>query len=165
MLFNIFVSKQIRIMIQRIQSVWLFLAGITVLGLLFVPIVVADEGTTHYEITANGLYSITNGVSQKLDTFIPLIVLTILVSLIFFVSIFNYKNRKIQKRGISIGIILMLVYSFITSRYVTEIPGGIDNSTFSTGLYIPMAAIIFSMLAIRGINNDEKLIKSADRLR
>lgn len=152
-------------MIQRIQSVWLLIASISVLALLFIPIVVSQQGAMQYEITALGLFSKTEGASQQIETFIPLIVLTILVALLLISSIFLFNNRRIQKRVISIAVLVLLGYSFLSSRYVNEIPGGIEQSSFGNGLYLPLVAIIFSMLAVRGINNDDKLIKSADRLR
>lgn len=152
-------------MIQRLQSIWLLLAGLTVLALLFIPIVVSPQGSIQYEITALGLYSVTNGISTLTQTYVPLIALTSIVALVFFGSIFLFKNRKYQKRLITVGVLILLIYSFLSSRYVNDIPGGIDQSTFGNGLYLPLLAIIFAMLAVRGINNDEKLIKSADRLR
>ena len=152
-------------MIQRIQSVWLLIASISVLALLFIPIVVSQQGAVQYEITALGLFSKAEGASQQIETFIPLIILTILVALLLISSIFLFNNRRIQKRVISIAVLVLLGYSFLSSRYVNEIPGGIEQSSFGNGLYLPLVAIIFSMLAVRGINNDDKLIKSADRLR
>ena len=38
-------------------------------------------------------------------------------------------------------------------------------NNYGIGLILPSLAILFIILAIRGIRNDEKLIKSADRLR
>lgn len=152
-------------MIQRIQTIWLLLAGLTVLSLLFVPMVSSTTDTTTYEITASGLFSTTNGVEQKLDAFLPLMISTVIVALFCFVNIFNYRKRFLQKRGIFIAIVLMLGLSFWCSRYAAKIPGGLDTAKYEPGVFLPMIAIIFAGLAIRGINKDEKLIQSAERLR
>ncbi len=152
-------------MIQRIQTIWLFLAGLTVLSLLFFPMVSSIDGNTSYKVTASGLFSNVDGVSQKLETFLPLIAGTVIVAIFCFANIFNFRKRFLQKRGIFIAIVLMLGLSFACSRYANQIPGGLDNAEFGPGVFMPMLAMMFAGLAIRGINKDEKLIQSAERLR
>jgi membrane protease YdiL (CAAX protease family) len=151
-------------MIQRIQSIWLLLASITIACLLFIPMVTATVGTTEYKVLADGLYQSGDG-ARKLESSLPLLISVIAVSLMAIVNIFNFKNRTTQKRFIMGNIVLIIGLSFWCSVYAKKIPGGLESANYGIGMFLPVIAIIFCVLAMRGINNDEKLLKSADRLR
>ena len=152
-------------MIQRIQSVWFFLAAITMGCLLFVPMATSNFNGTDYFILAGGLYKKTNGTASQMVAYTPLFICNIAFCLICIINIFNFKKRGVQKIIALISIVLIIGMSFIASRYAQNIPGTLENANYAVGMFLPPVAIIFIILAIRGINNDEKLIKSADRLR
>lgn len=82
-----------------------------------------------------------------------------------FVNIFNFKKRTIQKRICIASAVLVIGLSFWCSQYAKKIPEGLETANYSAGMFLPVIAIFFIILAIRGINNDEKLLRSADRLR
>ena len=153
-------------MIQRIQSIWLLLAAMSISCLLFLPIATTTDviGMKFY-ILASGLYQELAGVKKQVDSFLPLLISTIAVAIMCFANIFNYKKRKLQKQMIYVSIVFIIGLSFWCSVYAKEIPGGLDTANYDTGMYLPPLAIAFCLLAIRGINRDEALLKSADRLR
>jgi hypothetical protein len=148
-------------MIQRIQSVWLLLAAFSILCLLFIPTVGADAAKGYYILYGSGLK--LEGVSNQ-PTNIPLLISTILAGLISLINIFNFRNRKLQMRIASLNIVLILALSFWLSQIVKRLDG-LTTLDIEPGIFLPMVAIIFTFLAIRGIKKDEKLIRSADRLR
>lgn len=151
-------------MIQRIQSIWLLLAAVTILCLLFVPVLTDRSGGGTYILYGSGIKFWDGDVSdQSANT--PLFISTILAGLISLVNIFNFRNRKLQIRVASLNILLILGLSFWLSQLAKQLPGGIESSDIGIGLFLPLLAIILTLLAIRGIKNDEKLIRSADRLR
>ncbi|MFD0939592.1 DUF4293 domain-containing protein [Pedobacter boryungensis] len=152
-------------MIQRIQSIWLLLAGITICCLLFIPMVTANFGGMDYQIIASGLYQKTGMQTKQIESFMPLFISTIAVAIMCFVNIFNFKNRTTQKRISIASVVLIIGLSFWCSQYAKKIPGGLETANYSAGMFLPVIAIFFIILAIRGINNDDKLIRSADRLR
>ncbi|RYF20173.1 MAG: DUF4293 family protein [Flavobacteriales bacterium] len=152
-------------MIQRIQSIWLLLATITISCLLFVPMVTTTVGSTEYQVLATGLYQKTGEVTSKVEAFLPLLISTIAVALMCFINIFNFRKRAIQKKIIIANVVLIIGLSFWCSQYAKRIPGGLETANYNVGMFLPVIAILFCMLAVRGINNDEKLLKSADRLR
>lgn len=152
-------------MIQRIQSIWLLLAAVTISCLLFVPMVTASMGNISYYVIANGLYQKVGTTSTQLASSTPLLVSVIATALICLVNIFNFSNRKRQKLITRITSVLIIGLSFLCSQYAKKIPGGLENANYNIGMFLPVIAIIFCILAIRGINADEKLIRSADRLR
>jgi len=152
-------------MIQRIQSIWLLLASITVFLLLAIPVASSIDGDKEFWIKATGLFQQVNGVVTKITTFTPLLISTIAVGIMCFAVIFSYKKRSIQKRLCIVLMAMVASLSFWTFSYVQKIPGGLANASFSTGIALPILAIAFCALAIRGITKDEMLLRSADRLR
>jgi hypothetical protein len=82
-------------------------------------------------------------------------------------AIFQFKNRNLQKRLCFIAIILIgssfLSAFFAAAANVTTIK--VIGVAYKWGLSLPLISIVFTFLALNGINKDEKLIRSADRLR
>jgi hypothetical protein len=152
-------------MIQRIQTIWLFLATLFTLLLLLIPIVTKQANGTDYWIVATGLYQKNNLGISKMESFLPLIIFTMVTALISLANIFNYTNRGLQKKLTMINVLFILGLSFWIFQVARKIPGGIENASYNLGAFFPLLAIIFLFLALRGINQDEKLIRSADRLR
>lgn len=152
-------------MIQRIQSIWLLLACVTISCLIFVPIVNTSIGSVQYLLTAQGIYEKVGEQSKQIEASLPVLISTIAIALLALFNIFNFRKRALQKRIALVTIVLIIGLSFWCSQYAKKIPGGLENANYNVGLFLPVIAIFFILLAIRGINNDEKLIKSADRLR
>lgn len=152
-------------MIQRVQSIWLLLAGLTILLLLFVPIVSSQSNGSEYWILATGLYQKTNGVEGKIEYFKPLFMNTVAVSMLCLATIFTFKNRVGQKRLIIFAMVSTLFLGFWVFDAAQNMPGGIASVNLGIGAFLPLISLIFCALAIRGIRKDEQLLKSADRLR
>ncbi len=152
-------------MIQRIQTIWLLLATLTICCLLFLPMVTATIGNSEYSVIASGLYEKVENTTKQIESSLPLLISTIAVALMSFINIFNFKNRATQKRIVMVNIVLIIGLSFWCSQFAKKIPGGLETANYNVGMFLPVIAILFSSLAIRGINNDDKLIRSADRLR
>lgn len=152
-------------MIQRIQSIWLFLASLTLFMLLILPVVTKTSNGTEFWILVSGLYEKVKTGSLKVEGFLPLMISTVVLALLTFSNIFNYKNRTLQKRICNVVIILTVGLSFWISQAAQKIPGGLEGAGYNAGAFMPILTIIFCFLAMRGIRNDEQLIKSADRLR
>jgi glucan phosphoethanolaminetransferase (alkaline phosphatase superfamily) len=152
-------------MIQRIQTIWLFLATLVILLLLLIPIVTEQANGTDYWVVATGLYQKNKLGISKMESFLPLIICTIATALISLANIFNYTNRKLQKKLVLVNIIFILGLSFWIFEAAEKIPGGIDHASYNLGAFFPLLALLFQFLALRGINQDEKLVRSADRLR
>lgn len=141
-------------MIQRIQSVWLLVAAIVMASLFYFPT---------YEYTGGSKPPLTIG-----EDFLAIIMTAASIGLSLF-TIFNFKKRK-QQIGLTwLNILLCLglqvwlvvrVNNITTSGPDISIPGH-----YWIGLFIPFVTIILLFLAKAGMNKDEKLVKSLDRLR
>jgi len=141
-------------MIQRIQSVWLFLAALA-----------AFAGFTLSFFSGNIILADKTKVFQHLNAVsnIGILLLTALVGALALLAIFLYKNRKLQLRisvaGCILSVINIILYYLQTQKFV---PGeGSYNITALVTILVP----VFFLLAARGISNDQKLVKSLDRLR
>lgn len=141
-------------MIQRIQSVWLLLAGIAGLLTYKLPIwsgTLQDGSIKHFLGNENLLYFAAN----------------IATCLLAFVAIFLFKNRKTQKSlswaGVLLSLVLIGLEVWLVNDYKTSM--NFMQSSWQFGAIMPILMVVFFFLAISGINKDEKLIKSLERLR
>lgn len=155
-------------MLQRIQSVYLLLAGLAVLALFLFPLahnVYVNNIPINIMIT--GTYIDAGGQQVIKDHFVALAAVTGVVGILPFIIIFLYKNRKQQIALIYSTILVIIGYSFWVAQAAKEVTGGVtlDPKNFGIGLFLCPLAILLLILAIKGIQRDEKLVKSADRLR
>ena len=137
-------------MIQRIQSIWLFLAAVCV----FLTLKFSTYVGTNKDLIPS---SFLNGIAT-----LPLIFVTLAVGISTLITIFLYKNRKLQLRLTILAVVLEAGLIFL---YYKEIQTFIGKGTFSITAILHVAVIVFLILAARGINSDNKLIKDSNRLR
>ncbi|HYK76157.1 MAG TPA: DUF4293 domain-containing protein [Daejeonella sp.] len=155
-------------MLQRIQTIWLFFATAAIFSLFLFPIIqVLDVNGAAKVMKVTGLYEHTGGQVVQNQAFLLLTVATVILALIPFVAIFLYRNRPKQILVCYAAIVAIVAYCFWLAQTAKQVFTGIalkiDN--YGIGILLPSLAILFMMLAIKGIRKDEKLIKSADRLR
>ncbi len=89
-----------------------------------------------------------------------LIILTGASVLLSLVTIFLYKDRKLQFRLALTGLVISVLIVILFFSEIKMLPGVIALSSVFVFL-VP----VFYFLAIRGIRKDEKLIKSLNKLR
>ncbi len=157
-------------MIQRIQTVWLLLSSLVLLGLFMFPYVnYIDLVGLGKNIYVSGVYTSVNNVTSKESSFLLMTIATVVLAIIPLLIIFKYKNRKIQLSLIMLQVVLICLFAiwmFVAANNILDlINQSIGASNIGIGFFLLPVSIIFLGLAIRGIRNDEKLIKSAERLR
>ncbi|SDH80443.1 DUF4293 domain-containing protein [Winogradskyella thalassocola] len=136
-------------MIQRIQTLYLFLAAVISAGLIFVFHLWTDnEGVKIYALN-DYLY---------LGMFLG----SALLSLI---SIFRFNNRKSQFVLGRLNIILNFILLGIFVYQSLNLSGEINVSEKGIGILLPIFSIVCLVLANKAIKKDEDLVKSVDRLR
>lgn len=129
-------------MLQRIQTVWIFLA---VLGAVF--------------LFATG---------QDVSVFGQNILITagcVILILLGALSIFSYKNRKrqIMLNYISIFVNALLIGFLV--QWLLTLSGGINFPEKGIEPIFPLLSIISLVIANFYIRRDDRLVKSVDRLR
>lgn len=157
-------------MIQRIQTVWLLLATVVILGLFMFPYLnYIDLVGLGKKLFVTGEYSAVNNESVKQNNFLLQTIATVVVALAPLAAIFQFKNRKFQLKLIYLSILLIVLmgtWMYFTSVSTLDlISQNFGANNIGVGFFLLPIAIIFLAMAIGGIRKDEKLIKSADRLR
>lgn len=143
-------------MIQRIQSVFLFLAAVACLVLFALPVATTNTPEAASALFSDGQYTLSDDpVLMGFFAFAGLLLLG---------GIFLFRNRPLQIRlsWLSIAIILGGVgYGF----YLLSADQAQNEAQVGSGIALPLLAIILAYLAKTYIHKDERLVRSADRLR
>ena len=158
-------------MIQRIQSLYLLLAAIITVVVVFIPIgyIYTDEASlvfTSFVLKED----VPNGAIKMQTLYIAIILFVSAATSIY--TLFNYKNRRKQTKINNFNMIILFVvlvlmlYIFpdVLFFFVCYI---LKPEEFNFNYWIMMGVLppFFIFLANRAIKKDEKLVRSADRLR
>ncbi len=156
-------------MIQRIQSLFLFLAIVTMTLTYAFPLAYFYGANANLGLHACRLdfFDPTPGIVFSPYFILPIMALGAIIIILLITSLFSFKNRKRQLRLNRISIFLVLVFLagffFGYVHYLEEATKAIAD--YQIGSIMPLITFILIMLANRGISKDEKLIRSMDRLR
>lgn len=98
---------------------------------------------------------------------IGLMVLFGLGGILALASIFLFRNRLLQMRISIFAFIANLIGVVLGVIFFMQNSSDVGDRTINDGigLYLPVVAMILTLLAHRFINKDEKLVRSMDRLR
>lgn len=154
-------------MIQRVQSIWLLLATLTLICLFFLPLMTKAINGTEYLLYINGHHQTTTTAGEVSKTVTPIsgLILNGAAILLCLATIFQFKNRQMQKRLIIITILLITATAILSALNASLFPGGFSGASLHPGFSLFLFAFVFCVLAFRGIRKDEQLLRSADRLR
>lgn len=150
---------KLNIMIQRIQTVFLFLSVVLTGILFFVPIAFFNVGEDVVKLSVLNLETRPN--------VLPLLILTVLMLLVPCVTIFLFKKRELQLKLSSLNVLLNASFCCLVSIfYVDKMHEMLSvDASYVFGAYVPLINMVLSILAMRWIKKDIELIKSVDRLR
>ena len=131
-------------MIQRIQSIYLLIAVISMTLISFkVPIYYLNE---------------TLFMAQD-DT--KIFVLTIVGALFSLLGLFMFKNRKFQMKLIRLTVLIQMIIGIRMFMLFIKFEVVLNNSF----LFIMVFTLITLILAYRGVKKDDDLVRSIDRIR
>jgi glucan phosphoethanolaminetransferase (alkaline phosphatase superfamily) len=159
-------------MLQRVQSILLVLIALLALACLFLPYYTKVDSTGLVQVEFNA-WSITQ--TQLRDTLVMRQQWVIWVGVCFIaaaaLAIYNmlqYTNRMRQLQ-LGVGLSLLLAGGMLGIIFISRSANDWINpralGTQNVGFYLPMAALVLNMMANRLIRRDEKLVRSADRIR
>jgi len=94
---------------------------------------------------------------------ILILILTIVILGGILVNIFNFKSRK-KQLWITIGLVILSLINLLLYYKASGSPNFVEG-TYDLTAVLTLAIPILLIFAVRGIMRDEKLVKSADRLR
>ncbi|MFA8301097.1 MAG: DUF4293 domain-containing protein [Hyphomicrobiales bacterium] len=157
-------------MIQRIQSIWLLIATVCGILFLFLPLAeFANVAQTEYaKLYAENLIVFPKELVTKSSFYTyPLFIGGLIIAILSLITIFLYKKRKLQMRLTSINVLISIVVLALTFFLYTDsfAKDFAMNINYQAGIFMPIIALVCLIMAYRGINRDEKLIRAADRIR
>jgi hypothetical protein len=158
-------------MIQRIQTVYLFLAAVCAAAMFFFPVASFLSDMTYQKLFITGLVNMAPGQPAAIErsVVLPLAAVGVLMFVLAMVAIFAYKKRNLQlklvKGGILATIIMIAGIFFLYAPLIEKKLSIIPDYTGEIGIYFPLISLVFFILANRAITRDDKLVKSLDRLR
>ena len=137
-------------MIQRIQTIYLLLAFVvTGILLFFIPLWTMSDNKEYFFMQSQ-VYTILLGLSNSLTL----------------LSVVSYKKRQnqfvINRLNIVLNLILLGLFVYRSLNLSGET---LAVSEKGIGMFLPVVAIVFLVLANKAIKKDEDLVKSVDRLR
>lgn len=142
--------------IQRIQTVYIFLALVAMIIFIFVPYgAVTHVGDNPVSCESLMTYS-------EFGILIPAAAAAILL----FIDIFLYRNLALQRKVLNICLLLTLCCIAVTcfTLFKEADAQGLEAMFTWWDVLLPVA-VIFEILGLSGIIHDIKLLKSYDRLR
>ena len=152
-------------MIQRIQTVYLFIASLLVALTGWMPMAEMARGTEVFRFTAKGIFD--TATQQLVINGWPLLVMAIIICALQMVTIFLYKKRMLQIRISTFNLILMIGFIGVSWFFIhsSKKTMGEFVYAFKAAISFPLVAAILNYLAIRAIGRDEALVRSVDRIR
>ena len=140
-------------MIQRQQTLWLILATICAFLSFQFPFV------TGKETVANSSALQESVIDAGSNLF--LLILTGASIALSLITIFQFKDRKLQIKlciaGILVSVIIIVLYIVSYTNLVNPVP--------ALWCILPFLVLFSYVLAYRGVRHDERLVKSLDKLR
>ncbi len=154
-------------MIQRIQSVYLFLT--TILSLLFLRgsfLQFINNSGFVIKVTFRGIIDSASQGSEITEKLLPLTLLMIIIPVLSLITIFLFRNRKVQMLLTRFLILLCSAFLLLSGYYSYSIITRYEATLVPVfRMIIPVLLLTFSILALRGIKKDDNLVRSYDRLR
>lgn len=156
-------------MLQRIQSVYLFLVFVFAILFLVFPLANFHIEGLSYPLTLSGMnlpevyhqvVSLGFWYYLVLGCFFAVLVFTVYTT-------FQYRRRLLQIRLGKMNIFLhvaMVAGAFFLIDHVREQLEPV-TSTYGVGIFFPMISMLLLLMANRAIRKDEELVRSSSRIR
>ncbi len=155
-------------MLQRIQTVYLLLAGALAAAAFFLPLTYFSTSTSEvFDIYVTGVKSSSG---ENVEGSIYMMILAAATIAVPIVNICLFNNRMLQVRICGILGVLLVgnmamigAFTYLSVRAFEQI--GVTTVGFHPALFAPLVALVFCFLAGRAILRDELVVRSVDRIR
>ena len=162
-------------MIQRRQTIFMLLSAIISALLFIMPLASFNANGNIMQFTIFGIRNPIETLSLTTTYTWPLVILTFLMTIVPFVTIFLYKKRELQVRLCRLNMLSTLIFIGLVFLYyesdILKVIAAVEGDTYQLdvayfiGMAIPLINLVLEIFAIRGIKKDIELLKSVDRLR
>lgn len=162
-------------MIQRRQTIFMLLAAIASVLLFFMPLASFNADGNVMRFTVFGIENPIESLTLSKSYTWPLMVLTVLMTILPIFTIFKYKKRELQVRLCHLAMLLNIIFIGLVFVYydndIQKVITAVENDSYTLdvayfiGMALPLVNLVLEILAIKGIKKDIELLKSVDRLR
>ncbi|MEO9965150.1 MAG: DUF4293 domain-containing protein [Reichenbachiella sp.] len=163
-------------MIQRVQSIFLVLVAACMIGLMFFPIwnKVDREKNEKVELTAFSFEHTKLDIETKEINVLSegqtfyIAILALMAAGLALYSISRYENRLLQMKLGALNSLFMGAVMGLSVYHVYQAErmiAPLEQGNYLISFYLGVSALLFNLLSNRFIRRDEKLVRSADRIR
>lgn len=154
-------------MIQRIQTLYMFLTAVIMGLMIFFPSGYIIAGGQEFGMRAFWLEPVGGG--ERIYTW-GLGIIISAAALLPLVNIFLFKKRMVQYRLCMSEFALLLGAQIITLLFFYKLAATfaqfeISATTLAVPMFFPAIALLINWLALRGVKKDILLLKSLNRIR
>ena len=154
-------------MIQRVQSIYLFLVFVVAVVLMFFPLASFSAGEHIFNMNIMG-FDGAEDLGIELPNIMIIGILTALLGAMSLFTIFQFKNRKLQMKLNMVNMLInfgLLAAIFFYSDMIAAMDAVSSEFRYDIAAYFPIASVLLLILSNRNIRADEKLIRQSERLR
>lgn len=152
---------------QRIQTVFLVIAILSLLISIFFPIWVFEESgeklhqlyPLHYSVIEDNA-RVTQYFPYSLTAILTVASLTLAI-----IEIGKFKTRVVQMKLGALNSLFLVGVIFCAVYFSNQFANKFQGGQYGFGLYLPAVAVICNLLANRFIRRDERLVRDSERLR
>lgn len=155
-------------MIQRIQTIYLVMVTIFALLFIFLPIGTLEYAGLVYHIGFMGIIADDGTQSLEYSGILRILIMIIpfLIMILSTYIIFLYRKRPLQIKLGRLNMLIHVLLVVLTFFYLDNIKNQFEGIfTYGAAIVFPLISMVWLLLANRAIDRDEKLVRSADRLR
>lgn len=150
-------------MIQRKQTLFLIVAFVCTVVCMFLPLASFTKGGDEYSLTNLGVINnVTGGNNGLMAALLTVLVLSCVINVF---TIFRFKNRVQQSRLCVTNIVLMVVWYAAYALIFKLSIDGADSQSVDFAAILPAVSLVLYSMARHSILADERLVRSADRIR
>jgi len=160
-------------MIQRVQTIYMLASVIALLTMHFFWLASFAMPEATFELNSMGLVCTSPGFETDQMNWLIFLLLIVMMA-VPLVTIFLYKNRKLQLRLLIFATVLNVLYygvyfwqvSFYSDQiFALSVSKTLDETNNVIMLAMPLLSIFCNVMAMRGVIYDIALIKGLERLR
>jgi len=158
-------------MLQRIQSLFLFIALVAAVVVHFFPLASYLGEIYYLKFYIYGLRDMAPDPSIPVNNLLvaPLYILNGIAAVLILITLISYKKRirqlKILRIAILLSIVNLILIFFFYSPKIESVTGARADFLSEAGIYFPLIMLLFLILANRYIRKDERIVRSIDRIR
>jgi Domain of unknown function (DUF4293) len=152
---------------QRIQTVFLVIAIISLLVSIFLPIWANKDASGNTHVLYAIHYSVIEN-DKQVTTYFPYSLTAVFAFAsitVAFIEIGKFKNRMLQMKLGALNSLFLVATIGSALYFASQMIKTYQGGQYGLGMWLPGLAVLCNLLANRFIRKDEKLVRDSDRLR